>query len=67
MEKSGLKSRFCNCVIGTVAPVLAMSKENGSLDEKAIPRHVEFLIDCGVETLMCAVGTSRMMRLPFLK
>lgn len=59
MVKSGLKSGFSDRVIGTVVPVLAMFKESGSLDEKAISSYVEFLIGCGVQTLMCTVGTSR--------
>jgi dihydrodipicolinate synthase/N-acetylneuraminate lyase len=59
MVKSGLKSRLCDRVIGTVVPVLAMFEESGSLDEKAISSYVEFLIGSGVQTLMCTVGTSR--------
>jgi dihydrodipicolinate synthase/N-acetylneuraminate lyase len=59
MVDTSLKPRFCDGVIGTVVPVLAMFKESGSLDEQAIADYVEFLIDSGVDTLMCTVGTSR--------
>jgi len=59
MVKTGLNSRFCDRVNGTVVPVLAMFTESGSLDENAISSYVEFLIEAGVQTLMCTVGTSR--------
>ncbi|UCH49811.1 MAG: dihydrodipicolinate synthase family protein [Betaproteobacteria bacterium] len=59
MAEPGAGIEFSNAVRGVVVPILAMFDSSGSLDEPAIAEYVEFLINSGVSTLMCTVGTSR--------
>lgn len=59
MAESAAGIGFFNKVRGVVVPVLAMFEQSGPLDEQAISDYVEYLIGCGVTTLMCTVGTSR--------
>lgn len=54
-----LAKDFANKVRGPVVPILTMFNASGEIDERAIGDYVEFLIEAGVGTLMCTVGTSR--------
>ena len=59
MTDTNRGARFSRRIVGTVVPVLAMFKQDGTLDETAISDYVEFLIESGISTLMCTVGSSR--------